>query len=112
MDFDEFLSAIKTIMLFDNYFEEMESLFRYLDQKKTGKVPVDALLSSSAKLRAHIDKFNSSPDAANQKCELRIPSQEELESGLRTVSTQEDGQLDFNEYLVLLFKITVQDGFD
>jgi Ca2+-binding EF-hand superfamily protein len=34
VDFDEFLSAIKTIMLYDNYFEEMEPLFKYLDTKK------------------------------------------------------------------------------
>jgi len=34
VDFDEFLSAIKTIMLYDNYFEEMEPLFKYLDIKK------------------------------------------------------------------------------
>lgn len=34
VDFDEFLNAIKTIMLYDTYFEEMESLFKYLDGKK------------------------------------------------------------------------------
>lgn len=31
VEFDEFLNAIKTIMLYDNYFEEMEVLFKYLD---------------------------------------------------------------------------------
>ncbi len=31
VEFDEFLCGIKTILLFDNYFEEMEQLFKYLD---------------------------------------------------------------------------------
>ena len=31
VDFEEFLTAIKTIMLYDTYFEEMLPLFHYLD---------------------------------------------------------------------------------
>ena len=31
VEFDEFLNAIKTIMLHDTYFEEMKVLFKYLD---------------------------------------------------------------------------------
>ena len=38
VDFDEFSNAIKTIMLYDNYFEEMEVLFNYLDHKKIKKI--------------------------------------------------------------------------
>ena len=34
VEFDEFLCGIKSILLFDNYFEEMEHLFRYLDISK------------------------------------------------------------------------------
>ena len=33
VDFEEFLTAIKTIMLYDTYFEEMQVLFKYLDVK-------------------------------------------------------------------------------
>ena len=33
VDFEEFLTAIKTIMLYDTYFEEMIPLFKYLDVK-------------------------------------------------------------------------------
>ena len=38
VEFDEFLCGIKTIMLFDNYFEEMEQIFKYLDVKRQGKI--------------------------------------------------------------------------
>lgn len=34
VDFDEFLNGVRTVMLYDNYFEELESLFKYLDTKK------------------------------------------------------------------------------
>lgn len=45
-DFDEFLSAIKTILLYDSYFEEMESIFRHLDNGKTGKIRIADLVSA------------------------------------------------------------------
>ena len=48
VDFDEFLNGVKTIMLYDNYFDEMESLFRYLDQKKAGKIKKNDLIDSVA----------------------------------------------------------------
>ena len=51
VDFDEFLNAIKTIMLYDTYFEEMEPLFKYLDTKKTGKISKANLVESVGKLR-------------------------------------------------------------
>ena len=51
VDFDEFLNAIKTIMLYDTYFEEMEPLFKYLDSKKTGKISKAHLVESVGKLR-------------------------------------------------------------
>ena len=41
VEFDEFLCGIKTILTFDNYFEEMEQLFKYLDVKKEGKITKD-----------------------------------------------------------------------
>ena len=51
VDFYEFLNAIKTIMLYDTYFEEMEPLFKYLDSKKTGKISKAHLVESVGKLR-------------------------------------------------------------
>lgn len=58
VDFDEFLNAIKTIMLYDTYFEEMETLFRYLDPKKTQKIKKDHLVEAVTKLRAVQEKQN------------------------------------------------------
>jgi len=52
VDFDEFLNAIKTIMLYDTYFEEMEVLFKYLDTKKQGKINKNHLIEAVGKQRA------------------------------------------------------------
>lgn len=41
VEFDEFLCGIKTILTFDNFFEEMEGLFKYLDSKQQGKIKKD-----------------------------------------------------------------------
>ena len=38
VDFDEFLAAVKNLMIYDGFFEEAEQLFKYLDIKKEGKV--------------------------------------------------------------------------
>ena len=45
VEFDEFLCGVKTILTFDNYFEEMEQVFKYLDQQKTGKIKKDVLFT-------------------------------------------------------------------
>lgn len=45
VEFDEFLCGVRTILLFDNYFEEMEQLFKYLDVNKQGKITKDVRLS-------------------------------------------------------------------
>ena len=64
VDFDEFLNGVKTVMLYDNYFEEMESLFKYLDTKKAGKVSKDDLITSIEKLRVAVDKANGLVEAS------------------------------------------------
>jgi len=82
VDFDEFLNAIKTIMLYDNYFEEMEVLFKYLDSKKTGKISKSDFIEASTKLRKQIEKQNSnsmSDQQYQQKCELRVPSEDDID---------------------------------
>jgi Ca2+-binding EF-hand superfamily protein len=50
-EFDEFLAAIRTILLYDSYFEEMESVFRHLDNNKTNKIRLADLLAAFTKLR-------------------------------------------------------------
>jgi Ca2+-binding EF-hand superfamily protein len=56
VDFDEFLNGVRTVMLYDNYFDEMESLFKYLDSSKLGKIKKNDLIDSVGKLRIAIDK--------------------------------------------------------
>jgi Ca2+-binding EF-hand superfamily protein len=56
VDFDEFLNGVRTVMLYDNYFDEMESLFTYLDSKKLGKIKKSDLINSVSKLRIAIDQ--------------------------------------------------------
>lgn len=46
VEFDEFLNSIKTIMLYDTYFEEMQVLFKYLDVKGTGKIVKNHLVEA------------------------------------------------------------------
>jgi Ca2+-binding EF-hand superfamily protein len=51
VEFDEFLNSIKTIMLYDTYFEEMQVLFKYLDVKGTSKIVKNHLVEAIQKLR-------------------------------------------------------------
>ena len=105
VDFDEFLNAIRTIMLYDNYFEEMEVLFKYLDSKnKLGKVSKSDLVDAVAKLRKSIDRNNQ--EDGKPKCDLRVPCEEEIETVYQSMIVEEDGMLSYDEYLIVLFKVT------
>lgn len=50
-DFEEFLSAVRTILLYDSFFEEMETIFRHIDNNKTGKIRLSDLCDALNKLR-------------------------------------------------------------
>ena len=105
VEFDEFLNAIKTIMLYDNYFEEMEVLFKYLDSKnKAGKISKNDLVESVGKLRKSIQKTNS--EDGKPKCDLRVPSEDDIDSVYQTMIVEEEGMLNYDEYVILLFKTT------
>ena len=107
VDFDEFLNGIKTVMLYDNYFEEMESLFKYLDTKKLGKIKKNDLIDSVSKLRSAIEKNAESGDDKN-KCELRVPNEDDIENVYANMIVEEDGFLNYDEYLIVLFKVTLE----
>lgn len=111
VEFDEFLNAIKTVMLFDNYFEEMEGLFKYLDSKKAGKIKKSELIDAITKLRN--SQFGNEVDdkGVAVKCELKIPNEDDYESVLATMILDDDGFLNYDEYLISLFKVT-QEGLD
>ena len=51
VEFEEFLAGIKTVLLYDNYFEEVEPIFRHLDKKKRGKILTSDLLDAVRKLK-------------------------------------------------------------
>ena len=104
VDFDEFLNAIKTIMLYDNYFEEMEVLFKYLDQKKVGKISKNDLIDAVAKLRKSVDKNNS--EDGKSKCDLKVPSEDDIDAVYGHMIVEEEGMLNYDEYLTALFKVT------
>ena len=106
VDFDEFLNAVKTVLMFDNYFEEMEGLFKYLDSKKTGKIKKRELVDSISKLRQ--TQFGSEVDDKGVaiKCELKVPNEDDLESVMASMMFEEEGSLNYDEYLIALFKVT------
>jgi Ca2+-binding EF-hand superfamily protein len=111
VDFDEFLNGVRTVMLYDNYFEEMEGLFKYLDQKKSGKIKRQDLLDSIAKLRQTQHGNETDDKGVVIKCELKVPNEDDLETVISTMALEEEGLLNYDEYMVSLFKVT-QEGLD
>lgn len=84
VEFDEFLNAIKTIMLYDNYFEEMEVLFKYLDKSENkGKISKNDLVDAVGKLRKSIEKTNN--EDGKPKCDLRVPSEDDISTVYSTL---------------------------
>lgn len=76
-DFDEFLAAIRTILHYDSYLEELESIFRHLDNSKTGKIKIADLVSSFAKLR-HPEIITTH--------EIRVPDPSDVEAIYKKMS--------------------------
>ena len=99
VDFDEFLCAIRTVVMYGSYFEEMEGLFKHLDFQKTAKIKKDDLVQACGKLR--------SPDVTH---DLRVPDSVVIERLYHTLNVEEDGLLNFNEFQTLVFKATLEDS--
>jgi len=110
VDFDEFLNGVRTVMLYDNYFEEMEGLFKYLDTKKCGKIKRLDLLEAVTKLRKNQESKELGDDKS-PKCELKVPSEDEIDGVYSSMTMEEDGFLNYDEYLIVLFKVT-QEGLE
>lgn len=106
VDFDEFLNGVRIVMLYDNYFDEMEGLFKYLDSKKQGKIKIGDLLDAITKLKT---MQGQKSDDDKSKCELRVPQEDDMEQVYNSMMVEEDGYLNYDEYLIVLFKVT-QEG--
>jgi Ca2+-binding EF-hand superfamily protein len=99
VDFDEFLCGIRTILMYDSYFEEMETIFKHLDFLRRQKIKKDDLMAAVNKLR----------DESIGPHELRIPPVSELERNYRAMQLAEDGLLNFEEFQLLMYRATLDD---
>ena len=96
VEFDEFLNAIKTIILYGTYFEEMQVLFKYLDVKSTGKIVKNHLVEAIQKLRLNQEKKDESSSQNDkgvflQKFKLRVPYEDDVDSIYGQMVTEEEG---------------------
>ena len=98
VDFDEFLCGIRTIFMFNSFFEEMETIFKHLDLMKVGKIRKDDFSSACDKLRH--------PELNH---DLRIPDGVAVESLYYRLNVEEDGFLTQKEFQILVFKATMCD---
>lgn len=89
VEFDEFLCGVRTILLYDSYFEEMEHLFRHLDFDRQGKVSADDLKEAVRKLRG---------EEVAELHDLRIPAEEDVEAAYQQMVLESDGMLNYEEF--------------
>lgn len=101
VEFDEFLKSVKTILLYDNFFEEMEPLFKHLDVLQTGKIQFRELVEACQKLEG-------------ETTDLRVPPANDIEYIYKRMTYM--GQVDtpsmlsLAEYFTLLFRTTQEDA--
>jgi len=67
VEFNDFLTSIRTILAYDGYFQEMEHLFKHLDRDKRGKISRLDFIAAIKKLSA-------------ARSDIRVPPVEEVES--------------------------------
>lgn len=82
VEFDEFLCGIRTILLYENYFDEMETIFKHLDFHKIGKISSTDLVEAGHKLRG--------PEVEGTH-DLRMPPGSDIQKILFKMKLAEDG---------------------
>lgn len=101
VDFDEFLGAVKTILMFDNFFEEMNGVFHHLDGLKVGRVRITELAEALTKL--------TSQEVGSQH-DLRVPPPTDIDTIYKRMSSlgqiETSGFLNQKEWLTVLFMCT------
>jgi len=95
VEFEEFLSGIKTVMLYDNYFEEMEGIFKHLDLHKKGMVNKDEIMEAVRKLR--------DPSIAETH-EMRVPEADDLD----IILSDKGSLINYDEFLTAVYKCTLE----
>jgi Ca2+-binding EF-hand superfamily protein len=101
-DFEEFLSAVRTILLYDSFFEEMESIFRHIDHAKTGKIRMSDLSEALTKLRS---------SEVQSLHELRVPEARDVEQSYKRQQNmgniETTNQMTQAEFLHVMFRTTL-----
>jgi hypothetical protein len=77
----------------------MEGLFKHLDVQKKGFISKEDLLEAIRKLRN---------EEISPLHELRIPNAEDLDMILTSSMVEENSQINYDEYLVALYKVTLE----
>ena len=99
VDFDEFLTGIRTILMYDSYFEEMETIFKHLDFQKRKRIKRDDLIKTAHKLR----------DESIGPHELRMPPVSDLERICSTIVFEEADGLNYDEFQLVMYRATLED---
>lgn len=99
VDFDEFLTGIRTILMYDSYFDEMESIFKHLDFQKRNRIKRDDLLKTVNKLR----------DESIGPHEIRVPPVADLERICSTIVFEESDGLNYEEFQLVMYRATLED---
>lgn len=103
-DFEEFLQAVRTILLYDSFFEEMDTIFRHIDSNKTGKIRLSDLSEAFTKLRQ--------PDVQPMH-ELRVPEAHDVEAVYKRMHNQgnieQQGYMTQAEFQQLMFRTTQEE---
>lgn len=99
VDFEEYMSGIRSVLLYDSYFAEMEQLFMYLDPKAKGKVYIEDFMKGAAKLRS---------EEISSKHDMRVPDPDEIEMIVATMTPDDPAVLTRDEFLMVLLKATLE----
>jgi Ca2+-binding EF-hand superfamily protein len=82
-------------MLYDNYFEEMEGIFKHLDLHKKGMVNKDEIMEAVRKLR--------DPSIAETH-EMRVPEADDLD----IILSDKGSLINYDEFLTAVYKCTLE----